>query len=546
MKITCFTGAPDIDFERSAVFLKKNLGSPENFFDYESGIGIEEWHEVVDGIAGLNDFPGELWNNIAKKIALSGFVKKESCAWAHVNALYFVDYWAEIDSRINFVLQIVSPKDFLAFQLYNGKFESVENSIEQWCKLHRNILKFVLKYPSRTLLVWSKDIVLKPYDFVSIINEKWLLGLDEINNEFSKENEQGFLLAQKISECLLYSYDLSSYSKLVNSLARNVVNFDGSDFYSSFTKKREAVCKFDKEVPFVEGLFIDIALSFSKFKNLESHFYSQKNSYDNMIADCEDRIKIIENKLSNVDEEKDFYLREYNKANYRLESIKSESERILCRLNDVQESWERSLIDGHEALEKEKLVRSENLILNHKVKKLEEFNENLSKSWFKKIFLYKQAVCLEYEGIQLQHEQVNPDYEHLWISLQAPKFGLRTVKNWHFRISCAGVEPGFFGLEPKLEIPEQREQMLSSWFAESESDNCAKLELRFALPGSMDTNVWRKIKAEDKEFLVELLKQLPMIFEILKIQGNCISRDWNDWLVLAENIKRIHQNVTKF
>ena len=147
---------------------------------------------------------------------------------------------------------------------------------------------------------------------------------------------------------------------------------------------------------------------------------------------------------------------------------------------------------------------------------------------------------LEFEGVQLRNEQVNPDYEHLWISLQSPSFGERLAEQWHFRISCAGVKPSEFGQQPKLELPEQSDQLLTNWFAESESEHGRKLELRFALPNAMDTGVWKQIQADDQQLIKALCQQLPDIVAALKNQNTYITRDWSDWEALAANMKRIH------
>lgn len=154
---------------------------------------------------------------------------------------------------------------------------------------------------------------------------------------------------------------------------------------------------------------------------------------------------------------------------------------------------------------------------------------------------------LLYNQVRLTHEQVNEDYEHLWLTLEQPGFKERYMRRWSFRIGCAGVTPLVFGEQPKLELPEQDTQLLESWFTGSQDPFGNKLELRFALPEAMDKDVWGRLSADDQAMLYSLVKQLPDMLKHLQSEGVELSRDWAAWRRLATDMQRIlFSNIGRF
>jgi hypothetical protein len=152
---------------------------------------------------------------------------------------------------------------------------------------------------------------------------------------------------------------------------------------------------------------------------------------------------------------------------------------------------------------------------------------------------------LRCDQLSLHHEQINPDYEHLWLRLENLSWADQHQPRFEFRLSCANVGPNRFGSHPKLEFPEQTgKTVLHSWFAESYDDFGDKLELRFALPADMDLGVWRRLSPADQGLLSQLIQRLPQYLHSLQQQGQGLQRPWQDWQQLAEHIHRIHQSAT--
>lgn len=149
-------------------------------------------------------------------------------------------------------------------------------------------------------------------------------------------------------------------------------------------------------------------------------------------------------------------------------------------------------------------------------------------------------AALRFDRISLKREQVNPDYEHLWLQLGNLSLGERRWADFEFRLSCANVRPGKFGTHPKLEFPAEAGAVLfDSWFAESHDDFGDKLELRFALPEAMDMSVWEQLSQADREMLKRLIALLPRALSRLEDGQATLARPFADWQQLAAGIQAI-------
>ena len=155
------------------------------------------------------------------------------------------------------------------------------------------------------------------------------------------------------------------------------------------------------------------------------------------------------------------------------------------------------------------------------------------------------AETLRFDAVELRHEQINPDYEHLWLVLNNASFGQRQVGQWSFRIACADVSQERFGDYPKIEVPKQNESLLEAWFAEGPDEwSGEKLELRFALPDSMDKALWRRITAFDQRLVTGLIQRLPDMLQRLQDSGVTPHRSWVEWQKLVENVQTIYERKT--
>lgn len=146
-----------------------------------------------------------------------------------------------------------------------------------------------------------------------------------------------------------------------------------------------------------------------------------------------------------------------------------------------------------------------------------------------------------YDHLSLRHEQVNPDYEHLWLHFDNAQYAQRRWPSFEFRLSASNVRKQGFSHLPKLEFPQAEAHLpkpFEHWFEESEDDKGPKFELRFDIKTpALDIQNWNALNTEDKAQALELVRQLPHFLRQLEQAGTPIHRPWADWHRMADGIR---------
>ena len=146
--------------------------------------------------------------------------------------------------------------------------------------------------------------------------------------------------------------------------------------------------------------------------------------------------------------------------------------------------------------------------------------------------MQKPELRWRWDQITLRHEQVNPDYEHLWVRLSGASFGLQRWSAFEFRIAAAEVKDRVFSGHLKYEFPQLSETVpqFEHWRADIHDELGARFELRFDLGRNMfDVETWRSLSTTDHQRFAGLLIALPFMLEGLRARGFSISRPWSDW-----------------
>jgi hypothetical protein len=271
------------------------------------------------------------------------------------------------------------------------------------------------------------------------------------------------------------------------------------------------------------------------------------NSENQQLREAREQAELELEEMRQTNEQLSLQVEQLGRVETQLQESTDHNEQLLLQLNQAQEELEHYFLLHQQAKDEVEKLTTENRKLELQ-KEMAQKQPEASPGLFGRLGSRKPVPSkpkLAYKAIQLKREQVNPDYEHLWITLRDVTFGEQYSPKWQFRLSCAGVKPNEFGEQPKLEIPEQTDQLLQNWFEESESEHGKKLELRFALPNAMDSKTWKQIDTGDQELISSLVEQLSELLNELKATGCHISRDWAEWQKLAADMKRIHKSKAR-
>lgn len=151
--------------------------------------------------------------------------------------------------------------------------------------------------------------------------------------------------------------------------------------------------------------------------------------------------------------------------------------------------------------------------------------------------LKQLPALLRYDEVRLKRELINPDYEHLWLEFRGLSLGALQWKKFEIRLGAALVQADGFSQYPKFEIPliDGKTKPFESWYAESQDDSGAKLELRFALDKNVfDVAVWAKLADADKALLLRIIYAMPDALKRLEKQKTAIHRPWATWIDFAK------------
>lgn len=143
----------------------------------------------------------------------------------------------------------------------------------------------------------------------------------------------------------------------------------------------------------------------------------------------------------------------------------------------------------------------------------------------------------QYDFVQVKREQVNIDYEHIWLNLNPVCFSGKRLESFEFRISCAIDDQDGFGRYTKIEFPEcAGVNLFEKWYSESVDDFSCKLELRFDLPEKVDLDVWNSVSDRDRILIKEIMMQIPTMLKLVASQGFTPTRGWKDWLKAVDDM----------
>ena len=155
-------------------------------------------------------------------------------------------------------------------------------------------------------------------------------------------------------------------------------------------------------------------------------------------------------------------------------------------------------------------------------------------------------AVFRFDEVKLKREQVNPDYEHLWLEFNGALYGQRHWSNLELRFAAANVQPGGFSRHPKVEIPKINGSItpFETWFEESRDDFGPKMELRFDLNKQFfDLDVWSRVSSEDRAMLISMMGTIPFMLKTMEDNGVRISRPWEDWNLLASGKVEILRRI---
>lgn len=118
----------------------------------------------IDHVATEDDIKrlqvAPVWHGMAMDLML-GNLEQDLWGWADPQAIYTLDYWAQLDDKLTFVLVYDEPQSTLVnavSKLDNLSVPDLEHLIENWMAYNGSLLHFFLRHADRCLLVNAQQV----------------------------------------------------------------------------------------------------------------------------------------------------------------------------------------------------------------------------------------------------------------------------------------------------------------------------------------------------------------------------------------------------
>lgn len=601
MKCICITGAVQFDLKIIEEVLQKSGMAEPKLVQHDTSIDIDFLHNQCAAVINHemtvdeNERPnlGRFVEKLASDIFMAN-VNSSLWGWADNRSTQLLDFWRDYDPRLYFILVCVSPEQMLANSMSSIEETSTfEEIMESWQKYHQQLLRFHLRNPQRSILIDTTDFFRNPNLFISYIAKHWNIKI-ALGSDFKlpvlPKDDYLLFLAQQL--CIDNRKIVSLQNELKASCLvfdeDNSVNFSADKILFSYqaAQKRTSELVLEQQAQIEqlitknaensELLLLELHQAhqesehyFEQFLNKQKDFEHSQARWQRMLqrnpehCDYESLLikAIAKNSILWQFRNLNTAYRTISAFDFEVKITPNHTVFVFYRLSEKQDTFEivfanNGTVQKNSIEVLSKLATSDWIFLISLIHLLQDIlkqpsNLNLPADFSLdalhfgvnqfSLLLKQITPSVRYDKVVLKREQVNPDYEHLWLKLMNLSFGSRHDESFEFRLSCANVRPNVFGGYPKLEFPEDvASQSFENWFEESYDDFGAKLELRFALPDAMDISIWEQLSERDQEFVAEIIRLLPKILNELKQANVKIKRSWEDWLQMSENIAQIY------
>jgi len=133
---------------------------------------LHRWHDMVKSQGQTK--PGRIWDQLAAELIIAN-VDQPVWAWAEHQSLPLLDFWAQLDPSIRFLLIAQTPGQALLSQAQINPTAQTDDIFMQWLAEHQRMLNFSLRHPDRSIIVWSQSVTQHPQSLAMHACERWAL-----------------------------------------------------------------------------------------------------------------------------------------------------------------------------------------------------------------------------------------------------------------------------------------------------------------------------------------------------------------------------------
>jgi hypothetical protein len=125
--------------------------------------------------------PGKMWQALALDLMMAN-LEADCWGWGDASTARLLDFWADIDGQVRYVLVYSSPEFALGQMLRNRVVcpESVDKALAEWSAFNTELLRFYNRHRERCFLVDSKALLHETARFVNDVTAGLGLGIGQL------------------------------------------------------------------------------------------------------------------------------------------------------------------------------------------------------------------------------------------------------------------------------------------------------------------------------------------------------------------------------
>ncbi|OPH35273.1 hypothetical protein [Moraxella equi] len=302
--------------------------------------------------------PKKMWDSLAFDLIMAND-EQSLWGWADSNAISLLEYWADFDEDMVFVLTYDKPDVILKHLLNDVEVQQLEQSVidektKDWFEYNQALINFYQKNKNRCLLVNGEQVLDSAKDYVHSVAK-----ITQI--EFSSGSEELPTLQDDVSladsltldflirEVLASSDDIHQMFNRLQNLA-DIPLVSQAQIGSALDLLKETVSKQNKLLQMDAEQEIQSKLMISQQENslmieqlhqtqaeLEKYYLENKKSSD-LLRQEQEKVKSLEKQLTNK--------QELLNANQLSPQIKQENDLLIKQLHQTQEELERYYLEN--------------------------------------------------------------------------------------------------------------------------------------------------------------------------------------------------------
>ncbi|MFG0682808.1 hypothetical protein ACF8GB_20155 [Pseudomonas sp. xss_4] len=145
---------------------------------------------------------------------------------------------------------------------------------------------------------------------------------------------------------------------------------------------------------------------------------------------------------------------------------------------------------------------------------------------------------LRYDQVSLEDSTDFDNYNALNICLHNALIGNKVIERFPYTMATTYTSEELTQEHPRLEFSELCQHLIENWYAETQDDRGARLELRFAHPNALDIDVWHKLSERDQILVATILSGAERQLSELEITPELSNLDTAAWHEVARTMRK--------